>query len=184
MRRKLGLLRLDEGPADDALAAALLDTMAATGADWTNTFRRLAMVPLPPPDAGAGNGGGGTSAADAPAGADGSGGGSGAEKASGSSAGAAAAGNGAGGGGAAAGYPDGGFLAATLAELASVEEMARGAAPRIPEANLQVCRGGAGQARCWGAAALPPSSPSHHLFSQPHYALAPQISHSPAPSRC
>lgn len=47
MHRKLGLLAVDEGSADDTLVTDLLRLMADTGADFTNTFRRLATVPMP-----------------------------------------------------------------------------------------------------------------------------------------
>jgi len=46
MRSKLGLLLLEE-EADIELVEGLLTTMAETGADFTNTFRRLALVPMP-----------------------------------------------------------------------------------------------------------------------------------------
>jgi hypothetical protein len=142
MRRKLGLLRLDEGSADDALVESLLTVMAETGADWTNTFRRLATFPMPlPQDAKPDTGAAGVGIGSIPAG-----GGSGSEAAAAAEdAPAGASGSGRGGAeGEAAGappalaYPDGGFLAAQLAELASAEEMARASTPRIPEANLQV----------------------------------------------
>lgn len=129
MRRKLGLIKSDEGPEDDALAADLLTVMAETGADFTNTFRRLATFPMPSPT-GKGKGDAGSSGAEA----------NNREGAAETPAGSVS-GSGAHEGGAGAPdlpYADGGFLAAQLVELASVEEMARGAAPRIPEANLQV----------------------------------------------
>lgn len=47
MRAKLGLFT--EAAADKDLVRALLATMHATGADFTDTFRQLAMVPMPPP---------------------------------------------------------------------------------------------------------------------------------------
>lgn len=46
MRAKLGLKTVSL--ADDQLLESLLDTMEATGADWTVTFRALCSVPLPP----------------------------------------------------------------------------------------------------------------------------------------
>lgn len=52
MRKKLGMVK--ELPEDEALVEALFETMEATGADFTNTFRRLAAVPLPESAAAAG----------------------------------------------------------------------------------------------------------------------------------
>lgn len=45
MRRKLGLLQVDEGEEDQELVTDLLQVMHDTGADFTNTFRRLATFP-------------------------------------------------------------------------------------------------------------------------------------------
>ncbi len=72
MRRKLGLTKLDEGADDAQLAADLLTVMADTGADWTNTWRRLARFPTAGDAAG---GGGGAAGAAAVATASGGGGG-------------------------------------------------------------------------------------------------------------
>ena len=47
MRRKLGLLQVDEAEEDQELVTDLLQVMHDTGADFTNTFRRLATFPLP-----------------------------------------------------------------------------------------------------------------------------------------
>ena len=46
MRRKLGLLELDEAEEDQELITDLLQVMHDTGADFTNTFRWLAAFPL------------------------------------------------------------------------------------------------------------------------------------------
>lgn len=48
MRRKLGLLQVDNAEEDQALITDLLQVMHDTGADFTNTFRRLATFPTPP----------------------------------------------------------------------------------------------------------------------------------------
>lgn len=48
MRRKLGLLQVDNAEEDQALVTDLLQVMHDTGADFTNTFRRLATFPTPP----------------------------------------------------------------------------------------------------------------------------------------
>ncbi|CAL8462348.1 g1881 [Coccomyxa elongata] len=48
MRQKLGLLELVDEENDAALVEDLLEVMHKTGADFTNTFRWLAMVELPP----------------------------------------------------------------------------------------------------------------------------------------
>ncbi|KAI8465473.1 MAG: hypothetical protein J3K34DRAFT_525334 [Monoraphidium minutum] len=115
LRRKLGLLHCDEGASDDALAADLLTVMADTGADWTNTWRRLATVPMPPPGAvGAGAAGGAEQGQQ-----------QGAEQQQG-------------GGGGGAAFEDGGFLEWVLGDVAGAEEMARGAAPKVPEEQLQM----------------------------------------------
>lgn len=45
MRRKLGLFQVDEGEEDQELVTDLLQVMHDTGADFTNTFRRLATFP-------------------------------------------------------------------------------------------------------------------------------------------
>lgn len=144
MRRKLGLCARDEGADDDALLESLLETMAATGADWTNAWRRLAAFPM---DAASNEAVAAAAAAPAPAG---SGAAAGADAAAKREAEAAAGKEEEGGAAAAASSTSasaaveeaGGFLAATLAELATAEEMARGAASRIPDANLQVRWGG------------------------------------------
>eukprot|EP00798_Chlamydomonas_sp_ICE-L_P014637 gene14637-20672_t len=48
MRRKLGLLAPDvDASADENLVEALFETMASTGADFTNTFRLLSNFPYP-----------------------------------------------------------------------------------------------------------------------------------------
>ena len=47
MRRKLGLLQLDDAEEDQELVTDLLQVMHDTGADFTNTFRRLATFPTP-----------------------------------------------------------------------------------------------------------------------------------------
>lgn len=47
MRRKLGLLQVDEAEEDQELVTDLLQVMHDTGADFTNTFRRLATFPTP-----------------------------------------------------------------------------------------------------------------------------------------
>ncbi len=53
MQRKLGLvsepLAEAEALGDTQLVEDLLAVMRDTGADFTNTFRRLALVPMPPP---------------------------------------------------------------------------------------------------------------------------------------
>ncbi len=46
MRRKLGLLEVDGGEEDQELITDLLQVMHDTGADFTNTFRRLANFPM------------------------------------------------------------------------------------------------------------------------------------------
>ena len=46
MRRKLGLLEIDEAEEDQELITDLLQVMHDTGADFTNTFRRLSTFPL------------------------------------------------------------------------------------------------------------------------------------------
>ena len=47
MRRKLGLVEVDGGEEDQELMTDLLQVMHDTGADFTNTFRRLANFPMP-----------------------------------------------------------------------------------------------------------------------------------------
>ena len=47
MRQKLGLLHIDEAEEDQELITDLLQVMHDTGADFTNTFRRLAHFPTP-----------------------------------------------------------------------------------------------------------------------------------------
>lgn len=47
MRRKLGLLEVDGAEEDQELITDLLQVMHDTGADFTNTFRRLANFPMP-----------------------------------------------------------------------------------------------------------------------------------------
>ena len=47
MRRKLGLLQVDEAEEDQELVTDLLQVMHDTGADFTNTFRRLATFLTP-----------------------------------------------------------------------------------------------------------------------------------------
>ena len=49
MRRKLGLLQVDGAEEDQELVTDLLQVMHDTGADFTNTFRRLATFPMPSP---------------------------------------------------------------------------------------------------------------------------------------
>ena len=46
MGRKLGLLETDEAEEDQELITDLLQVMHDTGADFTNTFRRLSTFPL------------------------------------------------------------------------------------------------------------------------------------------
>ncbi|KAJ9533447.1 hypothetical protein QJQ45_026473 [Haematococcus lacustris] len=52
MRRKLGLVRTSE-EGDAQLVTSLLQVMAECGADWTNSWRVLARVPLPAQDSAA-----------------------------------------------------------------------------------------------------------------------------------
>ena len=47
MRRKLGLLEVDGAEEDQELITDLLQVMHDTGADFTNTFRRLSNFPMP-----------------------------------------------------------------------------------------------------------------------------------------
>ena len=47
MRRKLGLVEVNGGEEDQELITDLLQIMHDTGADFTNTFRRLANFPMP-----------------------------------------------------------------------------------------------------------------------------------------
>lgn len=47
MRRKLGLLEVDGAEEDQELITDLLQVMHDTGANFTNTFRRLANFPMP-----------------------------------------------------------------------------------------------------------------------------------------
>eukprot|EP01088_Endostelium_zonatum_P005815 TRINITY_DN1774_c0_g1_i1.p1 TRINITY_DN1774_c0_g1~~TRINITY_DN1774_c0_g1_i1.p1 ORF type:complete len:734 (-),score=182.06 TRINITY_DN1774_c0_g1_i1:145-2082(-) len=47
MSRKLGLLHKKLTKEDSKILDSLLETMYATGADWTNTFRALCSIPLP-----------------------------------------------------------------------------------------------------------------------------------------
>ncbi|KAJ9531989.1 hypothetical protein QJQ45_003694 [Haematococcus lacustris] len=55
MRRKLGLVRTSE-EGDAQLVTSLLQVMADCGADWTNSWRVLARVPLPAQDSAAASG--------------------------------------------------------------------------------------------------------------------------------
>ena len=45
----MGLLEVDEAEEDQALITDLLQVMHDTGADFTNTFRRLSTFPLDAP---------------------------------------------------------------------------------------------------------------------------------------
>ncbi|KAK9842567.1 hypothetical protein WJX81_006471 [Elliptochloris bilobata] len=143
MRRKLGLLAVDEGAADHTLIEDLLQVMQDTGADFTNTFRRLAMVPLPaagtqPSSSPAEQPGAAPASAGTPP-ENGAAGGS-ERLASGSF--ASSSGGGGGGGAEAIGDSvsagEGDFLEATLAELAAPGELAAAAAPRMPAHNLRI----------------------------------------------
>lgn len=117
-----GACDLEEGQAKCAYYAlwhALAHAHAHACTHRTNTWRRLSKVPAAS--------GGGESDQPPAAGASGSGGQQEAQAAGGAAA-AAAEGGG----------DYGGFLGEQLGELAAAGDMARGAASRIPEENLQV----------------------------------------------
>lgn len=115
------------------------------GADFNNTFRRLAMVPLPPPSNSSGNNTGSNAAAAAANGA------SPADAAAAAAVGGSndqpsqaqnGTSNGNGSNGSSSGVDDddsfGGFLPLQLSELASPAEMAAGAKPSMPLDQVQV----------------------------------------------
>lgn len=153
MRRKLGLTAVAD-PGDDALAQDLLDAMAATGSDFTNTFRQLASFPMPPPPGAAGGAGeeGAVDLTGVPKAAAAAAHPAGAADSTAAAAGERPAGSGGDGGASAStsgssgglGWPDGGLLEWLVGEAAGVEEMARAAGSRMPWANLQVRAGGGG----------------------------------------
>jgi hypothetical protein len=107
---------------DDDLISDLLQLMEDTGADFTNTFRRLALVPMASGSSTANRGNDGTAAAVA-AGA-------------GQPPDSDTAVNGSGSGTAEDDF--GGFLSQQLAELASPAEMVAGIKPTMPLENVHV----------------------------------------------
>ena len=151
MRQKLGLIILDEGADDDALIADLLDTMAKTGSDFTDTFRRLATFPMPVAGAAGSSGASGATAAPtaATAAAEGeadaqTGSGRGEASTSGggpslAAAAVAAAGGGGGGEGREGlGFDDGGLLEVLVAEGGTPEQMSKMGGAHMPYGQLQV----------------------------------------------
>ncbi|KAK9906728.1 hypothetical protein WJX75_006965 [Coccomyxa subellipsoidea] len=115
MRQKLGLLELVDEDRDAQLVADLLEVMHKTGADFTNTFRWLATVEMPPlfsPSIGA--------QAD--------------KQSSASRTAEAGASNGA----SSSESGEGAFLERVLGSLATPQELAEAARPRMHPHNLRV----------------------------------------------
>jgi hypothetical protein len=117
-------LEPDAAVEDDSLIADLLSLMERTGADFTNTFRLLADVPMPAKSSSSGNAAGhGTAQSNKAA----------AAESADAPAGAAAAGS------AVDGDDDfGGVLPLLLQQLSSPSEMAAGSKPAMPLENVQV----------------------------------------------